>query len=162
MAVTKAKKTEVLKSLANIFKTSLSIVFVNFHGLSSIDADRIRKTLKENRVNYLVAKKNLVRKVLNESKISGNQPEFEGELGIVYGDDAVSPAREIYSFQKKLENKISILGGIFEGLFVSKDSMVAIAQIPTLTTLHSQFVHLINSPIQGLVMALGEIVKKKS
>lgn len=162
MAVSKAQKTEALKKLKEVFKDSLSVVFVNFHGLSSNDANAVRKTLKENGVKYLVAKKTLTRKALEETKVPGDQPEFVGELGIAYGSDAIAPAREVYAFQKKLDNKIAILGGIFEGSFASKDSMVSIAEIPPLKTLHAQFVNLVNSPIQGFVMALDQISKKKA
>jgi ribosomal protein L10 len=73
-----------------------------------------------------------------------------------------SPAREVYEFQKKYKNSISILGGVFEGKFMDMEAMVSVAQIPGLKTLQAQFVNLINSPIQGFVMALSEIAKKKA
>src|SRR6185436_11432596 len=115
MAITKEKKGDILKNLHDVFKNSISVVFVNFHGLSSNDANEIRSTLAKEKISYLVAKKTLTRKALEDAKIPGDRPEFEGELGIVYGADAVAPARGVYAFQKKLDDKISILGGIFEG-----------------------------------------------
>lgn len=161
MAVTKAKKKEVLDDLSKIFKDSLSVVFVNFHGLTSNDVNSVRKALAASGVRYTVAKKTLTRKALGDAGFSGTMPELPGELAVVHGADQIAPAREVYTFQKKLDNKIAILGGIFEGAFVSKDGMVAIAQIPGRKTLEAQFVNLINSPIQGFVMALSEIAKKK-
>jgi large subunit ribosomal protein L10 len=162
MAITKEKKGDILKSLNDIIKNSLSVVFVNFHGLSSNDANEVRSALAKEGVSYFVAKKTLAKKALEDAKVPGDRPEFLGELGIVYGADAVAPARGVYAFQKKLENKISILGGIFEGKFADKAAMVAISQIPPLKTLHAQFVNVINSPIQGFVVALSEIAKKKT
>lgn len=161
MAITKEKKGEILKNLGEVFKNSLSVVFVNFHGLSSNDANEVRSALNKEKVGYLVAKKSLARKALEAAGYAGERPDFPGELGIVYGSDAVSPARGIYAFQKKLENKISILGGIFEGKFASQLEMTVIAQIPPLKVLHGQLVNIINSPIQGLVIALSEVAKKK-
>jgi large subunit ribosomal protein L10 len=161
MAITKEKKGEILKRLQAVFKDSLSVVFVNFHGLSSNEANEVRSTLNKENVSYLVAKKTLAKKALEEAKFAGDRPEFQGELGIVFGTDAVAPARGVYAFQKKLENKISILGGIFEGKFASQSEMTAVAQIPPLKTLHGQLVNIINAPIQGLVISLNEIAKKK-
>ena len=161
MAVTKAKKKEVLSDLTKIFKDSLSVVFVNFHGLTANDVNSVRKALAASGVRYTVAKKTLTRKALGEAAFTGTMPEFTGELAVVHGADQIAPARGVYTFQKKLDNKIAILGGIFEGAFVSKDGMIAIAQIPGRKTLEAQFVNLINSPIQGFVMALSEIAKKK-
>ncbi len=162
MAVSKSKKKEVLESLSPVLKNSESVVFINFHGLSSNDANSFRKALKNKEVRLTVAKKTLVKKALEEAKIPGTMPELNGELALAYGADAILPASEVYSFQRKLDNKISILGGIFGGKFAGKDEMVTIAQIPPLPVLYGQFVNLINSPIQGFVMALSEIAKKKA
>ena len=162
MALSKDKKKEILESLTKTFKEAVSVVFVNFHGVNVNDATLMRRDLKKEGVSYIVAKKTLVRKALEGQKAEGSIPELVGELGIAYSSDPISPARGIYAFQKKLDNKIAILGGIFEGKFVLKDEMVAIAQIPSQQTLYAQFVNLINSPIQGLVIALNEIAETKT
>ncbi len=162
MAITKAKKGEILEALRGIVKDSLSVVFVNFHGLSANDVNEVRATLKKENVGYLVTKKTLARKVLEEAKVAGDRPDFPGELGIVYSTDAIAPARGVFTFQKKLEDKISIVGGIFEGKFAAKKEMEAIAQIPPVQTLQGMFVNIINSPIQRMVISLSEIAKKKS
>jgi len=161
MAITKQKKQDILNDLNKIMKESKSLVLVNFHGLGVNDTTTVRKTLGAKNIGYFVAKKTLIKKALSDSKIPGNMPEMDGELGLVYGQDLVEPAREIYAFQKKFDTKLSILGGVFEGAFKDKEGMMVIAQIPPLQTLHAQFVNLINSPIQGFVMALSEIAKKK-
>ncbi len=162
MAITKEKKADILNRLNDVLKNSLSVVFVNFHGLTSNDVNEIRATLNKEGVKYFVAKKTLIGKALDTAQVPGDRPGFAGELGVVYGTDAVAPARGVYAFQKKLENKISILGGIFEGKFASQEQMTTVAQIPSLQTLHAQFVNLINSPLQGLVISLNEIAKKKT
>jgi ribosomal protein L10 len=45
---------------------------------------------------------------------------------------------------------------------MEKAQMMEIATIPGLQTLYAQFVNVINSPIQGLVVALNAIAEKKS
>ena len=96
----------------------------------------------------------------SSKKIEGTMPELPGELGLAYGKDLVTPAREVFEFQKKFKDSISILGGIFEGRFMSKEEMLSIALIPPTKTLQAMFVNVINSPIQGFVMALDQIAKK--
>jgi len=161
MPITRSKKGEIINDLKGIFKDSKTVVFVNFHGLNVSDSSILRKDLKNSEIGYLVAKKTLVRKVLEGSKIMGDTPALEGELSIAFGKDLLEPARKIYSFQKKLENRISILGGLFDGRFVDKQEMTEIAQIPPRETLYAQFVNLINSPIKGLAVALDQIAKTK-
>jgi large subunit ribosomal protein L10 len=137
------------------------MVFINFHALPVTESSQIRKALREKGVGYTVAKKSLTRKALSEGGIEGTLPELPGELGIVYGTDPIEGARGVYEFQKKLEKKIQIVGGVFENKYMNMDEMVSLAQIPGLKTLQAQFVNLINSPIQGFVMALDQIAKKK-
>ena len=160
MSISKEKKKEILGSLKTI-SASKSLAFVNFHGLTVANATELRRKLKDSGVSYLVAKKSLAKKALGESGIGGTLPELSGELGIAYGDDAIAPAREIFAFQKKFENRVSLLGGVFEGKFIGAEEAKALALIPPLQTLRAQFVNLINSPIQGFVMVLDGVAKSK-
>lgn len=161
MAVSKSKKKEILSELSKVVKDSVSLVFVNFHGVTANETNTMRKELASKNVGYKVAKKTLARKALAEANIPGDLPAFEGELAVVYGADAIAPAREVYSFQKKLEDKVRILGGVFEGKFVAKEQMMTVALIPSRETLYAQFVNIINSPIAGFVRGLDAIAKSK-
>jgi large subunit ribosomal protein L10 len=161
MALTREKKGEILSKLQKIVKDSASIVFINFHALPVTESSQIRKALREKGVGYTVAKKSLTRKALSEGGIKGTLPELPGELGIVYGTDPIEGARGVYEFQKKLDKKIQIVGGVFENKFMTQAEMLVISQIPGLKTLQAQFVNLINSPIQGLVVGLKAIADKK-
>lgn len=162
MAISKAKKKDILDGLNTIVKDSGSVVFVNFHGLPMNDTTELRKALHAKEVGYTVAKKTLTRKAFAEAKIEGDMPELTGELALVYGKDMVAPAREVYAFQKKFDNKVSILGGVFEGKYMDKAGMMMVAQIPSIDTLRGMFVNIINSPIQRLAVSLSEIAKKKA
>lgn len=160
MAISKEKKVEILSKLNKLIKDAGSIVFVKFHSLPVSDSSLVRKELRSKNIGYIVAKKTLIKKALTDGKFSGNIPELPGEIGLVYSSDPLDSSREIYAFQKKLDKKIEILGGVFEGKFLDMQSMVSIAQIPGLKTLQAQFVNLINSPIQRLVIGLNQIADK--
>ena len=45
---------------------------------------------------------------------------------------------------------------------MNREEMNDIAVIPPLEVLYSQFVNIINSPIQGFVVALDQIAKQKA
>lgn len=160
MAITKDKKKSILEKLDGI-KNSESVVFVNFKGLPVFETTNIRRSLTQENVAYYVAKKTLVKKAFNEAGIDGDMPTLDGELAVVYGNDATGPAREIFAFQKKFDGKITILGGVFENKFVDKKQMEEIAQIPSMHVLRGMFVNVINSPIQGFAIAIKAIADKK-
>ena len=161
MAITKEKKKEIVVNLENIIKKSKSAVFVNFHKLLVKDADEIRRSLGNEKVGYVVAKKTLVKRVLEGSGIKGKQPALEGEFALAFGEDLIAPARSIYGFQKEFGGKVSIIGGIFEGVYKSQEEMLSIATIPSLDVLRGMFVNVINSPIQRFAIALNVIAEKK-
>lgn len=162
MAISKDKKKSILEKLEKVFSDAKSIAFVNFHGLSVFGATELRKALRESKVGYFVAKKTLIKKALGGKKVEGELPALDGEIGIAWSEEVTAPAREVHSFAKKLGQGLQLVGGIFEGKFLGKDGIMTIALIPGRKTLEAQFVNLINSPIQGFVMALDQISKVKS
>jgi len=161
MAIKKDKKVEILEKVKGIFNGKGSTVFVNFHGLSVGDTTELRRNLRGQDIGFTVAKKTLIRRALDDVKVEGEIPSLDGEIAVAYGEDAVAPAREVYEFQKTHKDQIAILGGIFEGEYKDKEEMTEIASIPSIQVLRGMFVNVINSPIQGLAVALGEIAKSK-
>ena len=162
MAITKEKKKEIYEKVQNAVENSSSMVFVNFHGLSVSETTQLRKSLRSEAVGYTVAKKTVVKRVLQDSKTEGEIPVLDGELAVVYSEDLIAPARGINEFKKTHKKNIDILGGIFEGKFMNKEEMMEIATIPSVPVLRGMFVNVINSPIQGLVIALSKIAEQKA
>lgn len=161
MAITKAKKQDILAKLEGIKKDSESVVFVNFKGLPVSDTTAMRSGLREKGVGYFVAKKTLIDRVLGDS-FEGEMPKLEGEIALAYSADSIAPAQNVKTFAEKWEDKLSIVGGIFQGVYKNREEMTEIASIPSLQVLRGMFVNVINSPIQGLVISLSEIAKKKA
>jgi large subunit ribosomal protein L10 len=162
MPVSKSQKKEVIDGLKAALSNAKSAVFVNFHKLTVADATAMRKELSKNQVTYTVVKKTLIKKALEDANVSGSLPALLGEIAIAYASDLTAPAREIFAFQKKLKDKLTIVGGVFESKFMSKEEMMAIALIPSVPILHGMFANIINSPIQRFALALGEISKSRA
>lgn len=159
MAINRAKKEEVVEKLKKALKNAKSLVFVNFHGLSVTNATLMRRTLKKENVSYMVAKKTLTNRALEGIKLKGTRPPLEGELALAWGEDLMAPAREVYAFGQKFPESLSIMGGVFDGRFMTKEEMKEIALIPTMKVLRGKFVNIINSPIQRFAVVLNEVVK---
>ncbi len=162
MAITKDKKKEIVAKVADLLKDSKSVVFFNFKGFNVKNTIEMRRALSGTNINYFVAKRTLAKLAFDEAKIAGDMPALVGETALAFGSDLIAPAREVYNFQKKFKDNISIAGGIFDGKYMSKEEMMSIALIPSQETLYAQFVNVINSPIQGLVVALDAIAKTKT
>ena len=160
MAKTKEQKKESFAVIAKLIKDVKdvgSVALVKFGGLTVSDATDFRRKLRSEGVSYLVAKKTLAQKALAESGVTGEVPALDGQIGLAWGADQIAPARGVYEFQRKSDKKVELLGGIFEGRFMNCEEMSSIAAIPPRQTLYAQLVNVINSPIQGLVIALSKI-----
>lgn len=165
MAISKDKKRDIVAKLADAFKEASSVAFVGFTKLTVKDASRLRAELSQAGVRYYVAKKTLIRLALKQHGYTEKVPELPGEVAIAWtaaGADSTAPARSVHEFGKKLKGALTLLGGVFEGTFADAKKMTGIATIPPMPILRGMFVNVINSPIQGLVVALDQISKKKS
>ena len=163
MAITKNKKVEVTDKVAQALKEAVSVVFVHFKGLTVKDTDAMRKALRENGVGYYVAKKTLIKRALVAAGYPGEMPEMPGEIAIAWSkEDLTLAPRDIYEMGKKHKGALSIVGGVWEGALADAVQMNAIATIPPVPVLRGMFVNVINSPIQGLVIALNQIAEKKT
>lgn len=162
MAIKKNKKIEIINESIKALKNAASVVFVGFNKLTVATERALRSKLRDNEVSYKVVKKTLLKRAAKDLNFSGNFPEIDGQVALVYGNDLLVPAREVYGFQKSHKENIQILGGIFENRFLDKEGMMIIATIPPKEVLYAQFVNLINSPIQGLVVVLDQIAEKNN
>lgn len=161
MAITKAKKQDILAKLETVRDNSESIVFVHYKGLSVANTTAMRKELREKGVGYFVAKKTLMTKAFGTT-FTGQMPNLDGEIAVAFSSDAIAPAQSIKEFSGKFKDNLAIVGGVFQGVFKSKEEMTEIASIPPLQVLRGMFVNVINSPIQGFVIALDAVAQKKS
>lgn len=163
MAITKQKKVEVTQKVADALKEAASVVFVHFKGLTVADTDQMRKSLREKEVGYYVAKKNLIKRALTDAGYKGEIPSMPGEIAIAWSkEDPTLAARDIYEIGKKHKDALTIVGGVYEGAYADAVAMNAIATIPPIPVLRGMFVNVINSPIQGLVIALDKIREQKA
>ena len=102
MALTRQKKEDIIKNVTDSIKNAASVAFVKFHGLSVAHADEMRRGLRKKGVSYTVVKKTLLKRVLKDAGISGEEPNLEGKVAIAYGADIVEPAKGIAVYGNSL------------------------------------------------------------
>jgi large subunit ribosomal protein L10 len=161
VAITKQKKSEILAKLDEGMKSAETVVFVNFHGLSVADVTDLRRQMRAAGVTYYVAKKTLVKRALAARGVTGTLPETPGELALAWSTDPIAPAKGVASFiaeQKKRDPKkeptVKIVGGVYQGAFISLMQVTALATVPPREVLLGQFVGLLNAPASKLVRVL--------
>lgn len=156
MAKTRQQKEQVVKDLAEKLKKAKSLVFVNFAGLKVKETEKLRKNCRAENIDYVVAKKTLMKKAFKDAGITNIDPKsFAKEVAIALSyEDEVAPARILQNFAKEHEALVTF-GGILEGQFVEQDKIIELAKLPTKSELKALVVGSIKAPISGLVNVLA-------
>lgn len=162
MAVSRVKKESILKDLKGQFEKSPFVVFVNFHGLNTAASRNLRKLMKTSSAKYLVAKKTLIKKTLEKFKFSGQAPNLEGEIGLVFAtaeNEITNLAKNLVKFIKG-HKELSVLGGIMENRFILPTTVVEFSAIPSREILLAKLAYTLNSPLRRLVGGLEGNLQK--
>lgn len=160
MPISKQKKTTILSKLDLGMKDAETVVFVNFHKLPVKELTLLRKSLRESGVTYYVAKKTLVKRALDAKKVTGTQPLLEGELALAWSTDPIAPAKGVFEFAKTHKDQLSLMGGVYQGAYMSKEEITQLASIPGRDALLGQFVGMLNESIARVVRVIDQHVSK--
>ena len=161
MAITRSKKEEVVQKIKEIAENAQTITFISFDKVTAEEANTVRNACADAEVGYTVAKKTLIQKAFEGTTIDGEFPNLEGEVAVAYGKDLLAPARIMGEQSKALDGRLQLIGGVFEGDFISAEEMKKIAAIPPIETLYAQFLTVISAPVRGFVSVLDQIAKKE-
>jgi len=164
MAKTREQKKEIVEKIEGALKGAASSVFVHFKGITVAQESKMRRAFRAEGLGYTVAKKTLIRIALDKLGHDHQGVPMDGEVAVAYNVGSIDPtlpANRIHAYGKEVgAEKVTILGGIFEGKFVDAAAMQEIATIPSLLVLRSKLVNLINSPLQRMTVVLDQRAAK--
>ena len=150
MATSKGKKQEVLSTLIQKFGDAKSVFFTNYSGLTVKEVSSIRRALREEGAELIVAKKTLLKLAAAENGID-NIPDtaMDGAIAAVlsYKEELAGP-QKIHRLTKDFE-ALGLTGGIMEGSAFGKETAVLYATTPSRNELLAKLLGSMNAPISG-------------
>ena len=154
--ITKDQKKKIIENLSDKFSKSKVIVFLGFQGLSVKENIELRRKLRDENIDYKVAKKTLIKKGLEDAKVLGdNELDLEGPVAVAVGyDDEVAPARLSNEYARS-NKKLKLLGGFIATKYMDAKEIKALALLPGKDQLRAQLVGTINAPVSGFVNVLA-------
>ncbi len=158
MAITKAKKEQIFKTLDEKFKESKSAVFYDFTGLSVKETQNLRKSLKEAGSDSMVVKKKILKKFLDQNGNENWDPSsYKGSLAILFNmQDEVSGVKVLYKFAKDNE-LIKPNGGILENKIINKEKVDILSTVPGREELIIKFMQCLNGPAFGIAGCINNV-----
>jgi large subunit ribosomal protein L10 len=158
MALTKDKKHEVVKEVADLLGSSKMTVVVAYQGTPVKAMQELRRTGRDNGTVMKVVKNRLVAKAikatdnLKDTDISA----LSGMLLYAFNsEDEVAPAQVLANFAKK-QPTLEFVGAFSaEGKFLSADEVKALATLPSKENLIAQVVATLNAPLNDTINGLS-------
>lgn len=153
--ITKQQKKEIIKNLEDKLSRQKTVVFAEYAGLEVNKLQTLRKRLREDNIDYKVARKTLINLALKKAGFDNvDVKELNGQISMIIGyESEVLPAKLVYEFARK-NDKFKILAGLVQGQYMDKDALVRIAKLPSRQELLAQLVGGVAAPISGLLSVM--------
>ena len=155
-----AQKQQIVADLAEQIKNSTAGVIVNYQGIT-VDADtKMRKTLREAGVKYVVMKNTLTGRACDEVGYGELKQYLSGMTAIAISEnDPVVAAKVLKEYAEKVES-FNILAGYVDGAVIDAAKVNELAEIPNKETLIAKLLGSIRSPLYSFAYALQAVVDK--
>lgn len=156
MSKTRQQKEDTVGNLSELFKKMKSVVFTNFDNLTVKQADDLRAECRANEVQFVVAKKTLIKRGLEKAGFAeASKYDFSGGVASAFSlDDDTLGARIIKRFSKQCEG-LKIIGGIFEGQFQEAKIVEKLGSLPGKVELQEQLTRIVASPVRGFMSVIS-------
>lgn len=154
-----AEKEEAVRALAELVAQSKSIYLTDFQGMNVDLVSKMRRRLRDAKVEFRVVKNTLTKRALREQGVESLDSYLEGPTGIAFGADEVSGAKVLAEFAREFE-KPSLKAAYVAGHVYGPDGIKTLAQLPPREVLLGQFIGGLRSPMQGVVGVLASSIRQ--
>src|SRR2546428_1882440 len=145
-----AEKEQAVDSLAELIARSKSIYLTDFQGMNVEMVAKMRRRLREAKVEYRVAKNTLTKIALKKQGVEMLDSYLEGPTGIAFGADEVSAAKVLADFAKEFE-KPAVKAAYVAGHVYGPDGIKRLAQLPPREVLLGQFIGGMRPALPGVI-----------
>lgn len=164
------QKTDFVAQMKADLGKAQAVLFLDYTGLTVLEANKFRVTMRKSKIGYRVVKNALMRKAVLGTPFEGATKYLKGTpTGVVMGfDDPVAAARTTYEFLKTCEH-LKVKGGILDNKDISASEAEGLSKMQSLPELKGGIIALITgqagrliSQIKSPGSKIAGIIKKKS
>ena len=156
----KAAKQIIIDEIKANFESAVSVVAVDYLGITVEEADALRAELRKEGVQFTVYKNTLIKRAIAGTDVESlaDGETLKGSTALAFcTEDATASARVIAKAIKQYK-KMAFKGGIVEGVVYDKAQIEEFSEIPSREELIARFMGSIQSPLSQFVRTLAAIV----
>jgi len=157
MAVTKAKKGELIEKLSADLKKANNVIVGSFGKLTVSQDFELRKTVRGAGAKYKVVKNTLAERAAKGTPAEQVLKDLAGVTSIaITPGDPVALAKALAKYAKE-NPEFTFKAGVVEGRVVSIKEIEALATMPAKEEIYSKLLFLLNAPAQRLLTAMNAV-----
>jgi large subunit ribosomal protein L10 len=150
------EKQELVDSLKAKMEKAAIAIAVGYKNLDAAATVKLRKTFRDNKVEYKVVKNTLARLAAKGTPLEKFTEGLDGPNAIILGyDDVVAPAKVLRDVLREQGEKMTVKAGVVQGNLVDAKGVAALADMPGLPELRGMLAGLIAGPMTKLVRLLN-------
>ena len=152
-------KAQLVDTISDQLKNSVSTIIVDYHGLSVAEMTELRKQFREAGLEFKVYKNTMTRRAAEKAELSEINDYLTGPNAMAFSnEDVIAPAKILYNFAKE-HNALEIKAGVLDGQLTSAEDVNAIAALPSRDGLLAMLLSVLQAPVRNFayaVKAVGE------
>lgn len=153
------QKEQVIASLNELLAQSEASFIINYRGLSVAQLQSLRNNLRKDGGTVRVAKARLMKRATEGvDGIDELVPHLKEQIALVFAQkETPAVAKTLHTFAKENE-ALDIVAGFFEKQVLDKDSVVAIASLPSRDVLLAMLLGGMQAPVSGFARVLNMLI----
>ncbi|MCA9993316.1 MAG: 50S ribosomal protein L10 [Ardenticatenaceae bacterium] len=160
MAITKARREELLAQYIDLLNQSQAVFLTEFSAMEVKRMEELRAEVRKADGRFYVTKNTLLRIALQETGRPVPEDLLKGQTSASFAlGEAPALAKAISEFAKS-EEKLTLKGGILNKDLLTSEQVEALAQLPSLDQLRAQIIGLISAPAQNITSAVANGVRQ--
>jgi large subunit ribosomal protein L10 len=153
-------KKAVVAEIAAQVATAQTIVVAEYRGIEVSSMTKLRAKAREQGVYLRVLKNTLARRAVADTPFAGLADQMVGPLVYGISEDPVAAAKVLNDFAK-VDNKIVIKAGSYDGKVLGTAEVAELASIPSRDELLSKLLFVMQAPVSGMARVLAAVAEKK-
>ena len=160
MSLNLEDKKAVVAEIAAQVATAQTIVVAEYRGIEVSSMTKLRAKAREQGVYLRVLKNTLARRAVADTPFAGLADQMVGPLVYGISEDPVAAAKVLNDFAK-VDNKIVIKAGSYDGKVLGTAEVAELASIPSRDELLSKLLFVMQAPVSGMARVLAAVAEKK-
>lgn len=160
MAISKERKDTLVAQYKELINQSEAIFLTEYGGMTVKDLQELRSKVRDADGKFFITKNTLLKLALEESQYPAPSELLIGPVATGFSLGEVPLLAKALVNHAKVDDNLTIKGGIMNLKLLSEKDVEALATLPSLDQLRAQIIGLIDGPARGIVSALSSGVRQ--